>query len=308
VIPIKEIAEVLNPSPKGRRYLAIYRFFCDESYDADPNAPTAIPSGKSGAHIPATFVVSGFLANEDIWERIAGPWEAENRRAGVSRYHAVDLNGRRNEFEGWSKQQQLEYSKNLLSLIRQQKMDMHAVGCGMLVREYEDVITPEGREKFGPPHIACFKMVLAMIAQEMFSLRHKFQSDDKFEVFFDHNKYDAELVQVFLGMKFHPSYPFGGKLAFCSPGTWQEYVQLQAADFIAYESFKCLHRVHTIGDVVARQALESLFSDNGFMSYYLDRKTLLQFKPMIESATCDPNGFIAQMDLRADVGIGIPLP
>jgi hypothetical protein len=96
-------------------------------------------------------------------------------------------------------------------------------------------------------------------------------------------------------------------LATCNPGTWQEYIQLQAADFIAYESFKALHKVHSSGAVVARTALQSLFSDNGFMSYYLDRKTLLQLKPMVEGATCEPNGFIAQMDLRDDMGIGIPL-
>jgi hypothetical protein len=213
MIPIREIASALNPARKGRRFLAIYRLFCDESYDNDPNAPSAVPDHRTdGVHVPATFVVSGFLANEDTWERLAGPWEAENKRVGVSRYHAADLNGRRYEFEGWSRQQQLEYSKNLLGTIREQKMDMHAIGCGMLVREYEEIINPYGRERFGPPHVACFKMVLAMIAQEMFSLRHTFKTDDKFAVIFDHNKYDRELIDVFLGMKFHPSYPFGGKL------------------------------------------------------------------------------------------------
>jgi hypothetical protein len=109
-------------------------------------------------------------------------------------------------------------------------------------------------------------------------------------------------------MKFHPSYPFGGKLASCNPGTWREYIQLQAADFIAYESFKALHQIHATGVVAARKSVESLFSDNGFMSYYLGKKDFLKLKPMLENATCGPNGFIVQIDLRADMGIGIPLP
>jgi hypothetical protein len=309
VTPIRKIPSALNPARNGRRFLTIYRFFCDESYDGDPNAPGSVPLGKrDGDHVPATFVVAGFVADQDTWERITGPWQAENERQGVTRYHAVDLNGLRNEFKGWIRQRQVAYSKHLLGLIRDQGMDMHAIACGMLVRDYEDVISPEGRERFGPPHIACFKTVVSMIAQEIVSLRFKFRPDDKFAVIFDRNKYDVELVEAFRGMKWHPSYPFGGKLATCNPGTSKEYVQLQAADFIAYESFKALHRIHKTGTVMARRSLKSLFSDNGFMSYYLYRDNLTELKPQLESATCEPNGFILQIGLRDDMGIGIPLP
>jgi hypothetical protein len=59
---------------------------------------------------------------------------------------------------------------------------------------------------------------------------------------------------------------------------------------------------------MAREALESLFSNNGFVSYYLDRDSLTKLKPQLERATCEPNGFILQIGLRDDMGIGIPLP
>lgn len=310
--PIREIPSALNKARNGRHFLSIYRFFCDESYDGDPNAPGSVASGRrDGDHVPATFVVAGFLADQDTWECITGPWQAENERQGVTRYHAVDLNGLRNEFsesKGWSRQKGVAYSKHLLGLIRDRGMDMHAIACGMLVRDYQDVISPEGRERFGPPHIACFKTVVSMIAQEIASLRFKFRPGDRFAVIFDQNRYGAGLVKAFLGMKWHPSYPFGGTLASCSSGTWEEYVELQAADFVAYESFKALHRIHKTGTVMAREALESLFSNNGFVSYYLDRDSLTKLKPQLERATCEPNGFILQIGLRDDMGIGIPLP
>src|SRR5258708_4517458 len=137
MIPIRDIASVLNPARKGRRFLMIYRFFCDESYDSDPNAEAA-PQASCGPHIPASYVVAGFLAEENIWSEIERRWDEENQRVGVKRYHASDLNGFRREFEGWKPAQQLEYSKNLLKILRDQKHNLNAVASGLMVRDYEE--------------------------------------------------------------------------------------------------------------------------------------------------------------------------
>jgi len=310
VIPIAEIASILNPAPKGRRYLAIYRFFCDESYDANPNAPNAVPmADPNAAYVPATYIVAGFFAEEATWTEIERRWKRENERVGVTRYHAANVNGKTGEFAGWSNEKRDTYSKNLLAILRDQKMGLHAIACGLLVRDYEDILSPAARDRFGPPHLACFKTVVATIAQEM-ARRNIFQPEDRFAVIFDHTNIeeDREKDSAFLGMKYHPSYIFGGKLATCNPGTWEDFVELQPADLIAYEGFKALHQIHTTGDVRARKSLNSLFSDNGFVSTYLDRRTLSAMKPMIEASDCQSQGFILQFDLQSDRGFGIPLP
>ena len=310
MIPIREIASLLNPAPKGRRLLAIYRFFCDESYDSDPNGPEAVPVVPPGSpYVPATYVVAGFFAEEATWAEIERRWSEENRRVGVTRYHAANVNGRCEEFEGWSKEKRDTYAKNLLTILRDQKLSLSAVACGLLVRDYEEVLSPTARERFGSPHLACFKTVTTMIAQEMAN-RPGFQAKDRFAVVFDHTDIDTDqgIYNAFLGMKYTPSYMFGERLATCNPGTWKEYVELQAADLIAYEGFRSLHGIHKTGMIAARRSLESLFSDNGFMSYYLDRDSLTKLKPQIERATCDPRGFILQIGLHDDMGIGKPLP
>jgi len=272
VISIREIASVLNPARKGRRFLAIYRFFCDESYDSDPNAANTITAATAGPHIPASYVVAGFFAEEAVWAEIEQRWSEENRRAGVTRYHATYVNSRTGEFEGWGKDQQDAYSKNLLKILRDQNKKLYAIACGLLARDYEEVISAEGREKFGAPYVVCFKTVIGMIAQEL-EIRN-FEPDDKFAVVFDHGDHDVETVDAFLRMKYHPDYRFGHRLASCTPGDWKEYIQLQAADLIAYETFKMLHGFNKTGTLKARKSLESMFQDNGFMSYYLDRETL----------------------------------
>src|SRR5271170_463193 len=130
MIPIAEIASVLNPAPKGRRYLAIYRFYCDESYDGNPNAPNAVPmADRNAAYVPATYIVAGFFAEEATWTEIERRFTRENERAGVRRYHAANVNGRTGEFEGWDKPKRDTYAKNLLDIVRDQGMDLHAVAC-----------------------------------------------------------------------------------------------------------------------------------------------------------------------------------
>ncbi len=247
----------------------------------------------SASYVPATYVVAGFFAEEATWTEIERRWTRENERVGVTRYHAANVNSRTGEFEGWSRTKRDIYARSLLDIIRDQGMDLHAVACGMLVRDYENAISPEGRERFGSPYLACFKTLIAVIAQELES--RDFDPKDRFAVLFDHNNHDREVDSVFLGMKYHPSYKYGHRLATCNPGTWEEYIELQAADLIAYETFKALHEVHRTGDVKARKSLESLFSDNGFLGYYLDRPTLNLVKPQLEAATCEPNGFILQL-------------
>lgn len=75
MIPIEEIAAVLNPGSRGKRYMALLKFFCDESYDSDPNKgiKNAARKVNGTSHVPRTYVVAGFLANDIVWGRIEKP-------------------------------------------------------------------------------------------------------------------------------------------------------------------------------------------------------------------------------------------
>src|ERR1700691_2992439 len=188
MIPIREIAGVLNPAPEGKRYLAVLRFFCDESYDSDPKTGTGMmfhSPGEKPVYIPKTYIVAGFIADELTCEEIEKRWRVVNGQLGVTRYHAAAVNARDGEFEDWPKEKQIEYSKNLLQILTDQEKHLHVIGMAMEASEYFRTINEFGRKKLGSPYLACFKSCVSTIAQHMDLPSAGFSSDDKFAVILD---------------------------------------------------------------------------------------------------------------------------
>jgi hypothetical protein len=282
---------MLNPAPRGRRYLALYKFFCDESYDSDPKQDPLYVYDLGSQFVPRSYVVAGFFAADLIWEQIENDWNIANSNAGVKRYHAVEVNARSGEFEGWDKDKQISYSIDLLKALKRHGRMLHAVSCGMLPREYEDSIDDLGREKLGHPYIACFKSCVSLIARAMDSPLAEFQDDDKFSVMIDRSDFQTEAVDIFYKLKDHA--PFGHCLATCTPGDKEEVVSLQPADLIAYETYRLFHDPYKVGsNARMRKAMQEMFPDNGFIGYYFDKGAFEMLKEPINKATCVPNGFV----------------
>ncbi|HEY2380290.1 MAG TPA: DUF3800 domain-containing protein [Terriglobia bacterium] len=296
MIPLKEIAEVLNPS--GARYMALFRFYCDESYDSDPaldpaNIGLAFHQLGSKPHVPRAYVVGGVFAGESAWTDIEKQWAPINMQFGVGRYHAAQVNAREGEFKDWLKDKQRDYSKALLDIVLNQGRKIHAISCGMLPREYRAIISEEGRRKLGHPYLACFKSAIALIAQEMEFRRH-FGPDDKFAVILDRNEHENEAVEIFYKMKDSKEWPFHRRLATCAPGGWEDHLGLQPADLIAYETYRILADRYDgkYNDDDVRPFLRRMFSTNGFLGYYFEPWAFNEIKEHLENIDCVPNGFI----------------
>lgn len=292
MIPIRDIAGALNPSPEGRRYVAVFRFFCDESYDSDPKKGTGMlfyEQPERPLYIPRTYVVGGFFSDELTWAEVEKRWQEENERVGVRRYHAANVNARSEEFEGWDKEtQQIPYSKNLIQILLDQKRKLHALSCSMWATDYYRIISDDGRRKLGKPYIACFKTCIATVAREM-EIRN-FEPDDKFAVILDRNDFEDEAVKVFYEMKDTLEWPYCHRLATCAPGSWKEFVPLQCADLTAYETFRLIHD-GAKGEMV-RKALKLMFIENGFLGYDFEPEGLRSLKTDLEQADCKDNGFV----------------
>ena len=256
--------------------MAMLWFYCDESYD-------------SKAKTAKTYVVSGFIAEKRIWERVEGLWDRVNKCRGLSRFHASHLNAHDHEFTGWTPQRSKRYTKSLLSIITAQKEKLHAHGLGMFAEEYERIISPEGRAKFGHPYLACFKHCITNIAFKMEN--EGFPIDWRFSVIFDRNQFEDEAERLFYALKDSPAYKYRHRLGTCTRGSWEEFTGLQVADFIAYESFRYLHTRQR----KARKALEKMFGKNAFSGIVWDENELRGVKEELEAIECGPNGFIPML-------------
>lgn len=272
--------------------MALLKFFCDESYDSDPNKGTAPPPKKSKSaevHVPKVFVVGGFLANAAVWTAIEKPWVEQNRKFGVSRFHAADVNARDGEFAGWSKTHRDSYVLPLLGIIRDQGRYLHAVSVGMYPRDYKKIINGHGRKLFGPPHIACFKSCIVLIAHEMELMG--LPREDQIEVVFERNDFESDCVKIFCALKDNPAFKLRHRLATCAPGSWEDFLPLQCADMIAYDTYRLLEDKN-VGMGRTRKSLESLYPKNGFMGFYFEQDLLRSMKEPLEKARGLDNGFI----------------
>ena len=209
-----------------------------------------------------------------------------NECRGVSRFHASHLNAHDHEFTGWTPQRSKRYTKTLLRIITSQKTKLHAHGIGMFAEEYEKIISPEGRAKFGHPYLACFKHCITSLAFKMES--EGWDASWKFSVIFDRNEFEDEAERLFYALKNHPQFKYRHRLGTCTRGSAEEFIPLQAADLIAYESYRFLHTRKQR----ARKALEKMFQKNTFSGIVWDENMLRDVKAELEAMQCGTNGFI----------------
>jgi hypothetical protein len=172
-IPISQIARVLNPAAKGRRYVLLLTFFGDESYDK------------------RVFTFGGFMACDTEWDKLECEWDKEVQQAGVSRFHAAPLNGYKEEFETWrDTSKSSDFVKSLINIISNRKMV--GFSFAMLLDDYEKYTSPVAKDKLGTPYLCCFKHCIAMAAQEMSEM----PPEDKFAVIIDRNPEENEAVKL----------------------------------------------------------------------------------------------------------------
>lgn len=261
----------------------IFQFYCDESHDA-PKVRKRV-GGPDSEH--KSYVVGGFFGDQRTWEKVGRRWDAKNKRVGAARFHATHLNAGTWEYDGWSKNKRLKYSKHMLRILKNTKGKLHGVSCGLFVDEYRRIISPSGQVKMGHPYLVCFKTVIATIAEQMKS----FMPEDTFSVVIDQNEFSADAVRVFYEMKADPKFEHRSRLETCKPGSSDCFIELQIADFVAYESFRLMHGKRN-GVTQMRHSLNSMLSTNGFFGYQFGEESLNRIKDDIDAMECKPDGFV----------------
>lgn len=81
------------------------------------------------------------------------------------------------------------------------------------------------------------------------------------------------------------------RLGTCVPGGAKEFIPLQAADLIAYETYRYLGEKE-FGEQKTRIAMKKLLPTNGFSGYYMGAKLFARIKDDLESSNCSPGGYI----------------
>jgi hypothetical protein len=278
LIPVKELAEAIHPYRLSRRYVLIFTFHCDISYDGSPDG-----NAKGKRHDPRTYVFAGFFSSASTWVNVENAWIEINKKYDVPRFHAAHLNSKTYEYQGWDDPRKIEYSAELLDVIHQQGERMYGVTCGMFADEYRAIISDKGRRKMGSPYLACFNSCIARVARMMDQPGPgNIEPDDKFAVLIDQDDGYLDAIDSFNKMRRNLDFPHRSRLATCTGVNMDELVAMQPADLIAYETFKRLHAQRN-GKGEVRHVLKSLMKNNIVNETYMGSVTLKNMKAQIES-------------------------
>jgi hypothetical protein len=125
-----------------------------------------------------------------------------------------------------------------------------------------------------------------------------FEPEDKFAVVLERNDFEDEAVEVFYTMKDTKEWPYHHRLATCAPGSYEDFVPLECADLIAYETFRLIH--DGAKDDKVRKALRLMFDANGFLGYGFEPDALKILKAPLEEAVCVDNGFVVSFPALPD--------
>jgi hypothetical protein len=215
--------QILESSPRN-----VYdhsRCFLDERNGFVAVLKAAMDESGTHEHSPVVTVAAHF-AKPRTWQGWTVDWNRAKKPIKV--FHASDCNNFTGEFNGWTKDDRNAYAAKLLPVIPKHKIMGAAVGMQMDAFRREMASHPDLRDLFGTPYTACFQWAVHTVL-DMASVL-----DPDMRVAFVHevNDYKGEAIEAFefimerYGRR-------AASLAFADKG---EYVPLQAADVLAYET------------------------------------------------------------------------
>jgi hypothetical protein len=260
---IERLADAIIPCPKlsdlraltrHGRIFAVLTGYLDDSH------------GKN------TVAVGGWIGRDDIWDLILAKWDQriahENRISlqsglrSLKRYKASDCALRVKDFEGWTLERQIRFTKRLVEIMTSHKPALKpmvfAHGMSLIdARALPDPITQLGvvteEMLLDGTYYMCVRTCLEEIANVMF----EYHTNERITFIHDSGTQFNTARDAFNRVK-NSGIKGSGQFVTFTPMDWQDCHLLQTADMIAYDSYKVIDKkLHHDPDAV-RKSLEAL--------------------------------------------------
>jgi hypothetical protein len=255
-----DIAPVIHPDQRGHKYMAIFTFKFDESYN------------------DRTLVIGGWIAEETQWRILKRRWRRAiadvNRQLPkgqkISRYHASHMNANDGEFRGWEQRLEMKlwFTKKLFRIVSTDRMI--AVASGIDLKAFCDVFPERNPPDYGVAYTICMQLAMWRIGEAL----DKHVLSDRVTIVHDHGNWDIHALQAFNILVDDPEWEYRNRFVAITPLRWQDDTGLQSADLIAYECMRAIDNELWTGKKM-RTAMEELLKCNsGIFPAYLDREAL----------------------------------
>jgi hypothetical protein len=206
-----------------------------------------------------TFNYGGWLAEEGEWDRIGAQWakriEYECRKHGkLERYHASDCASLHGDYEGWTLDEQILHAKKLLAIITRRPDNISAICSGVDLVALPKIFTANAKD----PIAAAYNLTLRHLMMMVYRVVRK-DVGHRVAIIYDHTSgYNGVVQDAFDGVLAELGPRYQNLFVTIAPMRWQDCVQLQPADMIAFDTRKLLDSTLHSSSAKMRRSLQNL--------------------------------------------------
>lgn len=197
---------------------------------------------ESGTHSGSKVLsVAGYIAEKDQWLKFIDEWASALQKAGLPPnrpFHAVDFESRRGDFENWPRDARMvDFHRELLGIVRRRVRQGFSIALDMNAWD-ELVVHPVRAAGIGPAGGAhsAYSFALAHCLVQIEKWADEFDVSDQIAYFLESGAgFGGDIDSIHRTLKDEKSRYRFQSLTVVEKHT---FIPLQAADVLAYESYK----------------------------------------------------------------------
>jgi hypothetical protein len=263
-----ESARLLHTTRCSERLMAMLKFLGDET------GTDKLPRTRISA-------VAGLVGTEKSWKRFDSDWLGVLKHEGIPCFHAVECENGRADFHGMDVVRRGKIVEQLARVILDSSLRPHSYGVVIphfkeMSFEFRNHFTNKHPEV---PYWLCLYATFTEVSHAADDLPAEEQVYFLFEEQNEFEKDARESFDAFKANKYWPNSKRLGKCCFVKKEEAHEYPGLQAADLLAYESYRHLDNRHFWPDLklelkmrTVHKLLKPKLKQRG---KYFDRDTLV---------------------------------
>lgn len=241
---------------------------------------------ESGIHSTAKiFVLAGYLAAQKEWKRFEKKWQDVLDNYEIKVFHASDCNSNTGEFARFDGKQEEknQFVKELLTTISDRSRII-PINVGVVVRDFPDPEHGRVLARGGHPYYVCMKAFMSTVTLVM----RRFPAHERVALIFDrqdqfdqraHETFDGILSETWEGRERFKTLEFGSR---------QDNIPLQAADSLAFDSYREFLRRRDDPDRPARRSYALLTKNRAMSSeWVLDQIGAQEFYKLAQQTMDD---------------------
>jgi hypothetical protein len=239
---------------KGEQFIVLVAYL-DESYD------------------DKVFTIGGFLAYEEVWRDVEKKWKGILLDNDIGRFHAADCSSGYGEFKGWPPRRRTGLMKRLLRILI--RPEMYGLFFGVVVPAHKELFRLKQNDDF---YLACLQLCMETLERKTALL----PAGERIAMIADMSKWKAKGQQLFVEMT-DRNEKLAARLKTITYANWTDFVPLQCADLMAYESFKMVRQREFDPDRPERKSFTELSSKLPIFGGHLDRDCLERLRQAISA-------------------------